>query len=100
MAPSIALGSIFIECNHFGGAPADLEAFRRSELFYGNELLSRDGGTVGGMLQVLRDCGADVRPLLVATACPSAPVTSACYRQLKEDLLHRLTQSGAVDGVL
>src|SRR5262249_7536282 len=48
----------------------------------------------------LRDRGADIRPLLVATACPSAPVTSACYRQLKDDLLHRLKQAGALDGVL
>jgi microcystin degradation protein MlrC len=100
MPASVAIGSIFIECNHFGGAPADLETFRRSELFYGPELLSRDGGTVGGMLQVLRECGAEIRPLLVASACPSAPVTAACYRHLKQDLLARLKQVLPVDGVL
>lgn len=100
MTHSIALGSIFIECNHFGGAAADIEAFRRSELFYGPELLSRDAGTVGGMLQVLRDRKADIRPLLVASACPSGPVTADCYRQLKGDLLDRLRQALPVDGVL
>jgi len=100
MTRSIALGSIFIECNHFGGAPADLDAFRRSELFYGPELLARDAGTVGGMLDVLRDCSGDIRPLLVATACPSAPVTADCYQHLKDEMLGRLRQTLPVDGVL
>ncbi|MGE5191756.1 MAG: M81 family metallopeptidase, partial [Deltaproteobacteria bacterium] len=33
-------------------------------------------------------------------ACPSAPVTGACYRHLKEELLGRLQQVLPVDGVL
>jgi hypothetical protein len=100
MAASIARGSIFIECNHFGGALADLDAFRRSELFYGSELLSRDGGTVGGMLHVLRESAAEIRPLFVATACPSAPVTAECYRHLKKEMLDRLQRAMPADGVL
>ncbi|MFN0056238.1 MAG: M81 family metallopeptidase [Planctomycetales bacterium] len=100
MSHSIAVGSIFIECNHFGGAAADLETFRRSELFFGEEVLARNAGTVGGMLQTLRDGGASIRPLLVASGCPSAPVTAACYAELKGQLLQRLERALPVQGVL
>ena len=100
MTISIAIGSIFLECNHFGGVPADIESFRRSELFYDAEVLDRTAGTIGGMLQVLRERAATIRPLLVASACPSGPVTADCYRQLKGELLDRLSASLPVNGVL
>ena len=97
---NIALGSIFIECNHFGGQPADMETFRRGGLFYGDELLALKTGTIGGMLGELRTANSDVRPLLAASACPSGPVTTDCWRELKTDLLNRLQESGPLDGVL
>ncbi len=100
MTHSIAIGSIFIECNHFGGVPADIQRFRRSELFYDAEVLDRTAGTVGGMLGVLRDRAVTIRPLLVASACPSGPVTAECYRQLKAELLDRLRAALPVSGVL
>ncbi len=100
MTTTIAIGSIFLECNHFGGVPADMESFRRSELFYDAEVLDRSAGTIGGMLRVLRERSAAIRPLLVASACPSGPVTADCYRQLKGELLDRLRASLPVDGVL
>ena len=100
MTTSIAIGSIFIECNHFGGVPADIESFRRSELFYDAELLDRTAGTVGGMLSVLRERSVMIRPLLVASACPSGPVTADCYRQLKREMLDRLQAALPVNGVL
>lgn len=97
---NIALGSIFIECNHFGGQPADMETFRRGGLFYGDELLALKTGTIGGMLGELRTANSDVRPLLAASACPSGPVTTDCWRELKTDLLNRLQESGPLDGLL
>lgn len=100
MTTSIAIGSIFIECNHFGGVPADIESFRRSELFYDAEVLDRTAGTIGGMLSVLRERSVAIRPLLVASACPSGPVTADCYRQLKRELLDRLQAVRPVSGVL
>jgi microcystin degradation protein MlrC len=96
----IALGSLFTECNHLGGAPTGLECFRRQELLAGDDVHGLTAGTVGGMLQTLREGGANVRPLLVATACPGGPLTAACYRQLKGDLLGRLGGQLPVDGVL
>ncbi len=100
MARSIAVGSLFIECNHFGGTPASLETFRRSELLYGDELSGVRTGVVGGMLDVLRQAERQVAPLLLASACPSGPVTTECYPELKTQLLSRLRQALPVDGVL
>ena len=30
----VAVGSIFTECNHLGGAPTDLAGFERNEMGY------------------------------------------------------------------
>ncbi|MBI2806968.1 MAG: M81 family metallopeptidase [Planctomycetes bacterium] len=97
---TIALGSIFTECNHLGGAPTDLACFERYELRRGDEVLEQSTGTVGGMLAVLRARKVNVAPLLVASACPGGPLTAECYAQLKSELLERLATAGHVDGVL
>jgi microcystin degradation protein MlrC len=96
----IAIGSIIIECNHLGGTPADIEHFRRTELWHDRKILDLKNGVVGGMLSVLGQCDVEVAPLLVASACPSGAMTSACYRELKAGLLDRLRRSRPVDGVL
>jgi microcystin degradation protein MlrC len=98
--PRVAVGSIFTECNHLGGAATDLLAFERTELRHGDEVLQATDGTVGGMLDALRSRGAVVAPLLSASACPGGPLTSQCYRALKSELLERLRQALPVDGVL
>lgn len=96
----ISLGSIIIECNHLGGTPADIEHFRRSELRLGSDVLEQQSGVVGGMLSVFAQRNVEVAPLLVASACPSGAMTSACYSELKTELLDRLRRSLPVDGVL
>jgi microcystin degradation protein MlrC len=96
----IAIGSIIIECNHLGGTPADIDHFRCTELRLGEEILRQESGVVGGMLGVLRERGVDVAPLVVASACPSGPLTSACYRQLKSEMIDRLSRAMPVEGVL
>lgn len=98
--PSVAVGTIFIECNHFGGVPAEIATFQRCELLRGPEILEQTDGTVGGMLDVLRADDVDVVPLLVATACPAGPLTADCYASLKTELLDQLSQSLPLDGVL
>ena len=100
MSRPIAIGSLFIECNHFGGTPANLNTFRRSELLFGNEVRNVAEGVVGGMLKVMHDAGRSLAPLLVASACPSGPVTAECYTELKAQLISRLAESLPVDGVL
>ena len=97
---NIALGSIFIECNHFGGKPADIETFQRGGLFYGKDIDEQKTGTLGGMLEVLNVNNCEVSPLLAASACPSGSVTVECYQELKSDLINRLRDALPVDGVL
>ena len=96
----IALGSILTECNEFGGVPIDIGWFERYELCRGEEVLQVDAGVVGGMMQVMRECGAEVVPLIYASTCPGGPLTAECYTQLKTELLDRLRASLPVDGVL
>lgn len=96
----IAVGTIFTESNHLGGRPTDLGSFERGELRRGHAVLDCASSYVGGMLEVLRGRNAEVAPLLVATACPGGPLTSACYHELKTELLRRLRESLPVDGVL
>ena len=59
--PRVALGSILTECNEFGGVPIDIGWFERYELCRGEEVLQVDAGVVGGMLQVMRECGGGGR---------------------------------------
>ena len=96
----VAIGTIFTECNHFGGLPADLDTFRRGELRRGAEVLEQSTGTVGGMLEVLRERDVAVIPTVIATACPSGPLTNDCYETLKRELLDGIVAATPLDGVL
>src|SRR4051812_21840651 len=98
MKRTVAVGSLFIECNHLGGIPADLESFRRSGIFAGRELFSQTAGTVGGVLRTLQSHSVDIQPLLSASACPSGPLTLECYQFLKQETLQRLQAVQPVDG--
>ncbi len=99
-SPRVAVGSIFTECNHLGGAPTELAAFERNELRRGEEVLHANTGTVGGMLDALGRHRTHIVPLLVASTCPGGPLTSECYSTLKTELLERLRASLPVQGVL
>ena len=96
----IALGTIFTESNHLVGTFTDLACFERTELRRGRQVLDSTDGVVGGMLAGLRDRGADIAPLLVATAVPGGILSRECYLTLKTELLQRLHDAMPVDGVL
>src|SRR5262245_20483758 len=98
--PHIAVGSLFTECNHLGGAPTGMSSFERNELHRGSQVLELSTGTVGGMLATLRDGHAEIAPLLVASTCPGGPLAEACYRELKTEMLDRLQQVFPIEGVL
>src|SRR5262249_11886282 len=55
-------------------------------------------GTVGGVLEVLRERNCEVVPLIVASTCPGGPVAAECYAQLKTELLDRLRAALPVAG--
>ena len=97
---SIAVGSLFIECNHLSGVHTELRDFERHELRRGAEVCAQTCGTIGGMLRALGEPSSRIVPLIVASACPGGPLTSECYRVLKTDLLDALSPALPVDGVL
>jgi microcystin degradation protein MlrC len=98
--PRIALGSVFIECNSLVSYFTDITWFERSGIYRGREILGIGVGTIGGMLEVLRERGVDVAPLLAASSVSSGPLTAGCYDQLKRELLDALARSLPVDGEL
>ncbi len=96
----VAVGSILTECNQFGGKIIERAEFARSQLARGNDVMSIEGGAVGGMLHTLQERNADIMPLVVASAYPGGPIAHDCYAQLKADLLEDLGKALPVDGVL
>ena len=82
-APRVAIGAVFTECNHLGGAPIDRSWFERFELLSGDDLLAGASGAVAGMLKVLRERGLTPVPLLYASTCPGGPITRDTYEELK-----------------
>ena len=59
----VAVGSILTECNQFGGKLIERAEFARSQLARGQDVMSIEGGAVGGMVHTLReqrrrDCAA------------------------------------------
>jgi microcystin degradation protein MlrC len=96
----VAVGAIFTESNHLVGTLTDLSFFERTELRRGAELLSATDGVLGGALSHLRERGAEIVPLLFASAFPGGPLTAECYQSLKEELLARLREVLPVHGVL
>ena len=100
MPARIAVGGIFIECNHFTAQLADRAAFERSEWLSGGALLAKDTGVLGGMFSVLIANDCEPVPLVYASACPSGAVQAEVYDELKNELLRRLADAGEVDGVL
>ena len=96
----IAIGAVFTESNHLVGRMTTIEDFQRTELRCGPHVLEATEGVLGGSLAALRAGGAEVVPLIFASAVPGGPLTGDCYEQLKDDLLSRLRAALPVDGVL
>ena len=97
----IAIGGIFTESNHLVGRLTRMADFERTELRRSVEINSASDGVLGGMLSALRAGGAEVVPLLFASAVPGGPLDRDCYTALKSELLDRLrAQLPHVDGIL
>lgn len=97
---TIAVGSLFIECNQFGGIEADLSRFRQYEFHRGDAVLDIADGVVGGMLAELRANDVKIQPSIVASTCSSGYVTRSCYEQLRQEILDGVAAVPDVDGVL
>lgn len=99
--PRIAIGGIFTESNHLAGRLTGLGDFERTEVRRGEEIAAASEGVLGGMLAELRWRGAEMVPLLFASAVPGGPLDRSTYDALKNELLERLrAQLPGIDGVL
>lgn len=106
-APRIALGGIVHETNTF--APkltvlADFDTHGSSlPILRGAALLSafdRGGGSIGGAVRALQAAGADIVPLLWASAQPGGLVAGDAFAALAEEFLAGLPAAGRLDAVV
>ncbi|MEO6908475.1 MAG: M81 family metallopeptidase [Abditibacteriaceae bacterium] len=96
----IAVGSFLTECNHLGGQPTDLHRFEITELKYGAAILQNPSGAMIGIIEALQAVDVEIVPLMVATACPGAPLTAECWDTLKSQMLNRVQAALPLDGVV
>jgi microcystin degradation protein MlrC len=99
----IAIGQFMEESNTFVRQRADLDHFRATQLFYGDDVVARLRGTraeIGGFLDVLEPAGVEIVPTVAANAVSSGPVTRQAFQHVTEAFLERLHAAGPVDGVL
>ncbi len=103
MSLRVAVGQISCESNTFSAFTCDIDTVRKTGYLYeGDEILElRDkNNEVAGMIATVEGSGARVVPLLTSRWNSSAVVSSECYGYLRDHLLARLNDAGAVDGVL
>jgi microcystin degradation protein MlrC len=99
----VAIGQISCESNTFSAFTCDLDTVRKTGYIYeGDDVLElRDkNNEVAGMITTVEGAGATVIPLFASRWNSSAVVSAECYAYLREHLLARLKEAGAVDGVL
>jgi len=100
--PRIAIGSIFQESNEFVAVHTELDLFRNTYVYEGDDLFQLAGTEVeiAGMLAVCKQEEAEVVPLAAASCVPAGSLSDACYGYLKEAVLSPLRDADRVDGVL
>ncbi len=102
----IAVGGMQHETNTFAPTRAEFGAFERGGgwpgLQRGEGLFEAVVGAnipAAGAIDALRAAGHRLVPLTWAAASPSAQVTDDAFERVAGDLVERLAQAGAVDGV-
>ena len=100
----VAVGCFAQESHSFSPVPGSWSHFGLQELTRGPAMFERFAGTrteMAGVLDVARERGIELVPLLAARASSSAgPLLRDVFEAIADELLNRLRQAGAVDGVL
>jgi microcystin degradation protein MlrC len=97
----VAVGMFFTECNQLAGGRLAWVDFERRGLFRGEEMLAGPMPAVlRGMVEVLRERGVEVVPLVKAEATCGGPLTAECWSGLRQMFVEELKKAGPVDGVL
>ncbi len=100
----IALGNIVQESNSFSPVPGSWDHFPTGHLLRGDDVIAQRAGTrteVGGAIDVARDEGITLIPLVSATTSASAgPMLDDVFVALRDELIQGLHNAGPFDGVL
>jgi len=100
----IAIGSLFQESQSFSPVPGSWDHFGSRELLRGQALIDQRVGTkteLGGVIDVAREHGAELVPLLSAMSTASAgPLRQDVFETLRDELVDRLRQAEPLDGLL
>lgn len=102
----VAVGGFQHETNTFAPVKADFEKFSRADgwpaLICGADLLPGIDGVhlpITGAVEVLKDAGHDLAPLLWCSATPSAHVTEDAFERVAAMFLEDLKAAGPLDGI-
>lgn len=91
------------ERNHLGGTPTDLARFELYEFLKGEASLAAASGSARGFLPVFEERGAAAVPLLAASTCPGGPLTSECWKTIRDGMLEAAQEAirtgGSLDGL-
>ena len=100
----IALGNIVQESNSFSPIPGSWAHFPPGHLLRGDEILAQRAGTrteIGGAIDVAREDGATLLPLLSATTSASAGhMLREVFEALRDELVAGLRAAQPFEGVL
>ena len=99
----VAVGGISHETSTFTPVKTTLQSFRERDLLRGSEIVdkfTRTNSTIGGYIDGAMKHGFELVPTLMADAHTSAPTPRDVFDGLVEELLQRIGDAGALDGVL
>lgn len=96
----IALGGVSHETNTFCKGLTPASDFQQ---LTGGEILDANTGVrsyAGGAIEAINRLGAEVVPIFLAKATPSATIARDAYEQLRDQLLDGIREAGPLDAVL
>lgn len=98
----IAIGGIVHETNTYAVASLGMTSLDAFRVARGEEMLRHAGGRtfVGGMLAAGAAGEHDIVPTVHAMAQPSGTIDADTYRQLKDELVERITEALPIDAVV
>lgn len=99
----IGIAFFYHESHTFSPVRTTLDDFIQEGYHKGEEILAAYTGTkteVGGFIDVVREKGGTMVPLLCAAAIPSGPVTRETYEVIRSQMLDAIEQAGEMDGLL
>lgn len=99
----IVIGGISHETSTFTPVQTTLESYKERFLLRGEDIITTFTGTntpLGGFIEGADKYGYEVIPTLYGSAHTSAPTPRPIFDALLDDLLKRIKDAGAIDGVL